>query len=263
MENKNIISICHRVVLLRSFTFSALPVWLFCLTLTVAATAFAMRGTDTLTPAIVLPAEISSQFQPGDLIFRIGDSWQSDVVRGVASTRRQNKRGDPYSHVGMLVGSPGHWQVVHAVPAEIPGRADAIMRDDLDFFLSPERARGVSIYRVSAADASRAAAVEYVLQRLGTPFRIVGNDHEGLYCTTLVWAAWQRAGVDLGARFERLEVPFSAGDYLLPHSLRTAPGLQLVFEHGPDTHSSLSRRDAKIEVTQAGLQTMAPRLKHQ
>ena len=105
------------------------------------------------------------------------------------------------------------------------------MRDDLDFFLSPERARGVAIYHVAADAAQRAIAVEYALQRLGSPFRVVKNDREGQYCTTLVWASWQRAGVDLGAHFEHLEVPLSAGDYLLPHSLRIAPHLQLVFEH--------------------------------
>ncbi|MDR2208630.1 MAG: hypothetical protein LBE22_06640 [Azoarcus sp.] len=215
----------------RGFARSAL--WLFCLALIAIAAAFFMQGTGKPAPAIVLPAELHSQLQPGDLVFRIGDSWQSEVVRGVTNTRQQ--RGDPYSHVGMLVGSPKHWQVVHAVPAEPPNRADAVVRDDLDFFLSPERAQGVAIYRVAADAASRAAAVEYALQRLGTPFRIVENDRVGQYCTTLVWAAWQRAGIDLGARFEHLEVPLAAGNYLLPHSLRIAPGLQLVFEHEPAT----------------------------
>jgi len=229
MESQIEVNIFRPAALSRGFT--ALSIWLFCLALIAAASVFAVRSTDEHAYAISLPAEISSRLQAGDLVFRIGDGWQSEVVRGMAGRQR---RGDPYSHVGMLVGSPGHWQVVHAVPAEMPDRTDAVVRDDLGFFLSPERTRGVAIYRVAAAAAPRAAAVKYALQRLGTPFRIVENDREGQYCTTLVWAAWQRAGVDLGARFERLKVPFSsAGDYLLPHGLRTAPGLQLVFEHRP------------------------------
>lgn len=240
MENQDVTDTSSQAARQRGFSLSALSIWLWlsCLLLIAAITAFAMRGADEPEPvvAIDLPAEISSRLQPGDLIFRIGDGWQSEVVRGMEKNRQEEKRGDPYSHVGMLVGSPEHWQVVHAVPAEMPGRTNAVVRDDLDFFLSPERARGVAIYRVAATAASRAAAVEYVLQRLGKPFRIVENDHEGLYCTTLVWAAWQRAGVDLGARFEHLAVPLSAGDYLMPHSLRTAPGLQLVFEHEPNAH---------------------------
>lgn len=214
--------------------FPHLPIRLFFLLLAVAVTVFVMRSAGGPVPAfaIAVPAEVSDRLLPGDLIFRIGDAWQSDVVRGVSSVRQQEKRGDPYSHVGMLVGSPGHWEVIHSVPAEKPGRVDGVVRDELDFYLAPERARGVAIYRVAADDMPRAVAVEYVQQRLGTPFRIVENDREGLYCTTLVWAAWQHAGVDLGARFEPLEVPFARGEYLLPHSLRIAPGLQRVFEQG-------------------------------
>jgi hypothetical protein len=180
---------------------------------------------------IVLPAPIAGQLAEGDLIFRIGHSWQSDVVRGVGQAdKAQEKRGDPYSHIGMLIGAPGHWQVLHAVPAEIPGRKDAVVIDDLDFFLAPARSRGIAIYRVEAADEARAAAVRHARQRLGAPFRVVENDQEGQYCTTLIWYAWQHAGVDLGARFEYLSVPLSSGLYLLPHSLRTAGRLRLLYE---------------------------------
>jgi hypothetical protein len=209
--------------------FSASPLGLLCLSLIAAVSIFVIRHVDETVPAIALPAGVSSRFQAGDLIFRIGSGWQSDTVRGMARGRRE-KRGDPYSHVGMLVGSPAHWQVVHAAPAEKPGRADAVVSDDLDFFLASRYAEGIAVYRVAASARSRTDAVKYVLRRVGMPFRIVENDAEGQYCTTLVWAAWQRAGVDLGARFERLEIPFAAGDYLLPHNLRVAPGLQLVFE---------------------------------
>jgi cell wall-associated NlpC family hydrolase len=220
----------------RGFSLSTLL--LSCLLLIVATMAFVIfdAGEPVSAPAITLPAEIYAQLQPGDLIFRIGDDWQSEVVRGVANTRQEEKQGDPYSHVGMLVGSQADWQVVHAVPSEKPGQIDGVVQDDLDFYLAPERAQGVAIYRVAAPDAARAAAVAYVLQRLGTPFRIVKDDRVGEYCTTLVWAAWQHAGVDLGARFEFLEVPFSKGEYLLPHSLRTAPGLQLVFDGLADSN---------------------------
>ncbi|MDR3159743.1 MAG: hypothetical protein LBU11_12245 [Zoogloeaceae bacterium] len=54
---------------------------------------------------------------------------------------------------------------------------------------------------------------------------------KGQYCTTLIWYAWQHAGVDLGARFEYLSVPLSSGHYLLlPHSLRSAKRLRLLYE---------------------------------
>ncbi|MDR1462564.1 MAG: hypothetical protein LBI68_05430 [Azoarcus sp.] len=211
--------------------FSVSLAWLLCLALMAGGACLLAGAVAHAVPeaGIELPADVVSRLEVGDLVFRIGSGWQSEIVRGVARERRE-KQGDPYSHVGMLVGSPAHWQILHAVPAEIPGRADAVVRDDLDFFLAPGRAQGVAIYRVAADAATRTAAADYALQRLGMPFRIVENDQEGQYCTTLVWRAWQYAGVDLGARFKYLEIPLAAGDYLLPHSLRTAPGLRLLFE---------------------------------
>ena len=181
---------------------------------------------------IELPADLVGDLQAGDLIFRIGDGWQSDAVRGAGRSVRQSARqeSDPYSHVGMLVGEPSHWRVLHAVPAELPGRKDEVVLDDLDFFIAPERAHGVAVYRIAAETSVRAAAVENAMKRLGAPFMIVENDLEGQYCTTLIWHAWKRAGVDLGARFDDLNIPFAAGQYLLPHSLRAAPELNLLFE---------------------------------
>ncbi|MDR0634284.1 MAG: hypothetical protein LBF91_04830 [Azoarcus sp.] len=200
--------------------------WWFGLVLAAVGAGLVANAARAPGAAIALPAGLVSRLEAGDLVFRIGSGWQSQVARGAGRAGR----GDPYSHVGMLVGSPARWEVLHAVPAEAPGRADAVVRDDLGFFLAPERARGIAIYRVAADAATRAAAVDYALRRLGTPFRIVENDREGQYCTTLVWRAWLRAGVDLGARFEHLDIPLAAGDYLLPHSLRAAPGLRLLFE---------------------------------
>lgn len=192
---------------------------------------FAPRFVSAPAPTrMSLPAGFAGQLEAGDVIFRIGEGWRSDAVRGMGNQARQEKRGDPYSHVGLLVGVPSRWQVLHAVPAELPGRTDAVVLDDLDFFLAPERAHGVAIYRVAADAPTRATAVDAAMKRLGTPFKIVEDDQEGQYCTTLIWRAWQSAGIDLGARFERLEIPFAAGQYLLPYSLRTAPGLKLLFE---------------------------------
>jgi cell wall-associated NlpC family hydrolase len=182
---------------------------------------------------IHLSPAVDASIKAGDLIFRIGNEWQGDAVRGISSLwAAREKRGDPYSHVGMLVGAPGHWQVLHSVPSEAQGRANAVVVDELDFFLASERARGIAIYRVEADEEARAAAVLHARSRLGTPFRLVANDTEGQYCTTLIWYAWQYAGIDLGARFEHLNVPLAEGDYLLPHSLRMAKRLRLLHISG-------------------------------
>ncbi|UNK42260.1 hypothetical protein MNO14_15150 [Luteimonas sp. S4-F44] len=154
--------------------------------------------------------------QPGDLVFRRGTESVSAMVLAID--------GGQFSHVGMLVGRPGAWQVVHATPAEVPGRADGVVVDTLSFFLDPVRSRGYAVYRVDAPDALRAAAVGEALGQRGARFRIA--DPAGTYCTRLVWEAWRRAGVDLQVRFTRLALPLMQGDYLLPTPLSRSPRLR-------------------------------------
>ena len=173
---------------------------------------------------VILPASVNAQMREGDVIFRIGSEWQGFAVRSVAG------RGDPYSHVGLVIGTPAHWQVLHSVPSEHPGQPDVVVLDDMDFFLASKRTRAVAIYHVTASDKAHANAVLNAKKRIGSPFRIVANDTEGQYCTTFVWRAWREAGVDLGVRFNQLNVPFAAGEYLSPHSLRISPLLCLLYE---------------------------------
>lgn len=147
--------------------------------------------------------------QPGDLIFRKGTE---DVSRAVLSLD-----GGPYSHVGMLVGEPGRWQVLHATPSEVPGRPDGVVLDSLDFFLDAERTERYAVYRVEADDIQRERAVQAARAMLDRPFRVA--DPEGTYCTLLVWDAWRQAGLDMDARFTRLNLPLMPGDYLMPNGL--------------------------------------------
>jgi cell wall-associated NlpC family hydrolase len=180
--------------------------------------------------------EASQNFPPeglqeGDLIFRIGTHWRSEAVRSAGHMKDEKAQDpDPYSHVGFLVGSSKHWQVLHSTPAEKAGRSDGVVLDDLAFFAAPERARGIALYRVAADADERAAAVRFARSRLGTPFQLVDNDTEGNYCTTFVWRAWREAGVDLGARFERIRVFFDSAHYLFPPALRRSPLLKLMYE---------------------------------
>jgi hypothetical protein len=183
------------------------------------------RGPDAQSSA-PLPGE---RLREGDLIFRVGTNWQSDAVRGAA----KRDDDDPYTHVGLIVGSPDNWQVLHSTPAEKPERADGVVLDDLAFFIAPERARGVAVYRVEASPVERAAAIRFARSRLGAPFRLTDNDSEGNYCSTFVWRAWREAGVDLGARFERVTVFFDSVYYLFPSALRRSARLRLLYESPP------------------------------
>ncbi|MCZ2106140.1 MAG: hypothetical protein LC106_01965 [Burkholderiales bacterium] len=178
----------------------------------------------TQLPAQAQQAQVQlpAQAQAGDIIFRQGTEAVSHLVRAIDQ--------GTYSHVGLLVGQPGAWQVIHATPAERPGQRDAVVLDSLEFFLSPERARAFAVYRVTAGQAiQRQQAVTWAVAQQGRPFA-VQEQGNSIYCTTLVWQAWQRTGLDWQAPFTAVDVPLFRGRYLLPSSLAASPRLkQLVF----------------------------------
>lgn len=159
---------------------------------------------------------LSVMAQPGDLIFREGTEAVSDAVILV-------DRG-PFSHVGLLVGEPGAWQVLHATPSEVPGRPDGVVLDPLAFFIDPLRAKQYVVYQVQASPEQRSHAIEAAYAMLGKPFRIA--DDIGTYCTVLVWDAWRKAGVDLDVTFTYLALPLMHGKYLLPSALLASSKLQ-------------------------------------
>lgn len=145
--------------------------------------------------------------QAGDLVFREGTETISAIVLSVD--------GGSFSHVGMLVGRPGSWQVVHATPSEVPGRPDGVVVDPLAFFLSPARSsRHLVLAPQKVNSEQRARAVARALNHLGTRFSMTEPD--GVYCTTLVWKAWAQAGLDFETPFTWLAIPLMNGDYLLP-----------------------------------------------
>ena len=163
-----------------------------------------------------LPAEA----QAGDLIFRLGTERVSQLVQAVDQGR--------FSHVGLLVGKPGQWQVLHATPSERPGQADAVVLDALAFFLAPARSQAYAVYQVRGANAaSRQQAVQWALRQQGRPFHLL-DSAQGIYCTTLVWQAWQQAGVVMDVQFTTVALPVIGGQFLLPSALQVAQQLQLL-----------------------------------
>jgi len=171
----------------------------------------------SLSPALYfeLPA-LPPAAQAGDLIFRRGTEPVSVAVLAVD--------GGQFSHVGMLLGQSGAWQVLHATPSEIPGRAHGVVVDSLAFFLNPARSSGHAVYRVEATHMQHQHAVHYALDELGKPFLV--GDAAGTYCTLLVWHAWEQAGVDFETPFTAIHLPLMKGEYLLPGQLRRSRRLR-------------------------------------
>lgn len=174
------------------------------------ATAAVMAVSACCAGLALATPQLPPQAAPGDLIFRRGSENVSHLVQAV-------DRSD-FSHVGMLVGRPGQWQVLHATPSERPGQADAVVLDSLDFFLDAQRARAYRLYQVASDSGTRERAVAWAMAQQGQPFQLLGSG-QGIYCTTLVWQAWLQSGADLEVVFTEVELPILGGRYLLPSSL--------------------------------------------
>lgn len=153
-------------------------------------------------------------WREGDLIFRTGTETVSDLVMLADDSG--------YSHVGMLIGAPGSWKVLHATPEEIPGYGNKVVLDKLEFFIAPERSQRYQVFQVHATPEQRNNAIKWAMTQLGQPFTML--DPEGVYCTTLVWKAWLQAGVDLQVSFAQINLPLLPhGKFLLPSGLIHSP----------------------------------------
>lgn len=173
--------------------------------------------------------------RPGDVLFRRGRTFLSRAVL-VAD------EGGGFSHVGIVVATPGGLGVVHTLPGP-NGATGGTRLETLPDFLAAGRASDAALYRLArrpdgdAGHPSRTAAMAAVrFAELAVPFDddfdLTSEDR--LYCTELVWAAYRRAGLDLaGNRFDSLDTPFAGGDYLLPSRLEASPHLQLIVTTRP------------------------------
>lgn len=161
----------------------------------------------------------SFPIQSGDIIFREGTEPVSMAVMSYDDSG--------YSHVGMLYKQQDKWFVIHATPSEVKGRKDSVVIDELSFYIAKERSKRFAIYKVAATKQQYQQAIDFTLKQLGVIFHF--NEQQGTYCTLLIYRAWQVAGIDLQVNFTHLNIPFMAGDYLLPKELKNSKYLTEIF----------------------------------
>ncbi len=171
----------------------------------------------------------------GDLIFRRGRSLNSRAVLLADQASR-------FSHVGIVIETPHGLRVVHTVPPE--GDAIGGIRvDAIEVFLARTSTSDWGVFRLrrtpsehqasTAARPATAARAAAAMAEEGFHFDgafDLANDRK-LYCTELVWKAYQATGIDLvDGRFDTLKFPlFAATQVILPSRLQKSPHLQQVF----------------------------------
>lgn len=177
-------------------------------------------------PALT-PADLAA-IRPGDVIFRRGQSLNSRAVL-LADTASQ------YSHVGLIAWLDGAHVVIHTVPPNAPGDAGGTRAEPVASFVSPAQAQAWAIFRLRSGDhrlAARAAQAAEQLARARAPFDRAFDlsDDASLYCTELVWLAYQRAGLDLvDGELDHFSLPLRATDeVILPSTLLKSRHLHLL-----------------------------------
>lgn len=166
-----------------------------------------------------------SNWRNGDLVFRRGLGLASRIVL-------ETDPGTRFSHVGLVRKTPRGVFVLHASPADGDHKG-AVVMEPLDLFLAPNNAEDAAIFRAKDPRlANRAARAAFEWARRGVPFDedFDLKTADRLYCTEMVWRAFAVGGIDLvDGRFDRLDLPFYHGLYLLPSRLLSSRHLSQIY----------------------------------
>ncbi|MFR9503041.1 MAG: YiiX/YebB-like N1pC/P60 family cysteine hydrolase [Rikenellaceae bacterium] len=174
------------------------------------------------------PRDITVPLCDGDIAFRRGYGVASEAVI------MTNNRGS-YSHVGVVVNYNGEWCVAHAVPYESDNRSDdRVYCQPIGEFFSSVKAQCGAIYRMDIDSVQLSAIELFVMSHVEaqTPFdhKYTLGDEEKLYCSELVWCAYNRAGIDLtDGRRTTVTIPPFDGVHIMPADIELNDNLKLVY----------------------------------
>ena len=167
--------------------------------------------------------------QNGDLVFRKGRSVESQMV--LFSDQESD-----YSHVGIVYMIEGEAYVIHTVPDELESSIDYIKMEKIEEFFNSEKASKGSVLRTKTEYISFALLAAQKAKCFYDR-KIIFDDafdlktEDKLYCTELVWKAYQENGVDLvQGKFDKLFLPISKGDMIFPSSLLKSHYLNEIYK---------------------------------
>jgi len=166
----------------------------------------------------------------GDIVFRKGRSMESRVVL-------ITDRSSSYSHVGVIYMLNEIPYVIHTVPDESEICVDYVKMEKLSVFFSSENASIGSVFRLKEQYANFAklaalTAKSYFDDKFIFDDAFDLRSENKLYCTELVWRAYQKVGIDLiQGKFDKLFLPFVKGFIVLPSSLLNSFYLEEIYHY--------------------------------
>lgn len=166
-------------------------------------------------------------FQSGDIIFRRGKSLISQIVLTADEE-------SSFSHAGLIERSGDSLFVIHIIPNDPQDGGDLVRRESLQSFLRSDHASLAAVYRLQKDDQQYAqkattTAKQYFAQHIKFDRLLDLETLDKLYCTELIWQAYNETGIDLvDGKWDHLSIPFYTGNYILPSGLLKSPHLQQI-----------------------------------
>jgi hypothetical protein len=164
----------------------------------------------------------------GDLVFRKGRSIESQLVL-------ITDRASSYSHVGVIYISNNTPYVIHTTPDESSYAIDYVRMEKLSDFFSSENASRGSIFRLkkqytNSAKLAALKAKSFFDNKIVFDAAFDIKTENKLYCTELVWKAYQKIGIDLiQGKYDKLFLPFVKDFVILPSSLLNSYYLKEIY----------------------------------
>lgn len=191
--------------------------------------------------------QANERLKNGDLVFRSGNTWLSNMAEQVAPDVT-------YTHVGVITLDRAQVKVVHASiegDSLVETLGNRVVEEPLADFLQKGNATHAAIYRLKdplprhpadssvpsvmpsvqqAADNAAAIAKTYAVKSVPFDSGFDLSTADKVYCTELIWRAYLDSGVDLADQgLESFAFPFS-GQYLTPDALANSENLQPVYQ---------------------------------
>ncbi|MDK3159681.1 YiiX/YebB-like N1pC/P60 family cysteine hydrolase [Kamptonema cortianum] len=148
----------------------------------------------------------------GDLLFRAGRGWRSEMVRSAS--------GSALTHVGIVEVSKGRRVfVIHAAPPE-GKQGGQVRRETFQKFVASDVATTVVAYR---PDHDPETLHKVVVEAREFWERSVAFDNDfdlssaqSVYCSELIWRAFANAGVDVSVIQTQVHMPGMTKSYIMP-----------------------------------------------
>lgn len=159
-------------------------------------------------------------FQKGDLVFRLGDVYDSTIISKLSNC--------DFSHIGMVI-KTNPVLIIHATTNDYKDKPNQVLIDSLDGFLS--HSKKFALGRISPLKKDQIdIIINNLLQKVGKPFVLLPEKNsKNLYCTTLLNDEISKF-IDLELKYQKINVPFFNGEYLFPREFYKSKFVKIIYK---------------------------------